>query len=1125
MRKYDYNKLLDATTFQYLAKDIIEALENTRYEIFSENKDQGIDLRNITEGKTTIVQVKRYKTFNSLYNNLKDSELEKVENLKPDRYIMITSCPLTVGNKDKIKNLFNQYIINEKDIIGCEDLNSILSKPEYKKIEDEYYQLWINSTNTLKDTIKKELNADTYILTKNELECIQESSKVYVKNEYFEKALKMINEKRCLLLCGEPGIGKTTLAHNLCAYLINQNKNTEFIYDTKVSNILKLISEEKSQIFFVDDFWGSKFNDDLKGEEENNLKKAIQIISKSNNKVLILTSREYILSQGYAKYPELEEFFDKYKLNLHIEDFSDLFKARILFKHLKESELDIKDIYRIVGGYELIIKNDNYRPRIIKHYIDYISRREIDPEDYLEDFIQYLNSPNKLWKEVFEKQHEGAQIITILMLTLGVNQKLKDVKMLYNNYLDNNIKVKARKKDFMKYIVQLENTLITTYEDTYNGDEEIFVKFKNSSIDLYIFKYFIDNLEEYADTIIKSTPFIDVLSYLMNAFSTVENKENAVKIHESIGINREVSNEMKKLIIKRICNDFDSLAWMAEKDDFFSECEIQIEKIQICIKIYQNFPNDELKKMIEKRVKKIVEEIDKIHNYHYEDLLLNCIYECMQQEICNGFNIENILEKMLQDITYSDQFIELNEYKEYFPTEYERFYHAHKLEIITKIYEIIISDANFFWEYEEEESYLKGLMKYTIPEIFEIFKLDYDKEFVNEFYNITGEKLPYVEKEEFDNEEMEQELDTHKLEKEEEKEIIEREKRAFLDSLYVRTIEQDEVEEFLYKNLKNKKMIVELLNLFYDYERNYIRGFMENGDDLQLLTNLLNKINRIPTNSKDFFEALLDYMKDNGITDKDIKELRKIAYRTFEENREYIFKKELLEYLSEETINQMVKMDFMYKLRSKYYFSTIYLHLYLALVELVKNNRDLSSIYNDFETGNFADLFYDLCYTYSDIDLEKFNVRFLKPEIDKLINIVTDKNRQQIRKKLFCELANEIDIDLDDTNIITGGISNSNSMCIAMEYLGLDMFDMVNKEVNREKTKELIIKVYEKHPIMIDLQKDILDENKFKVMEALGIIKYIDDFYTYLLNCSKILEKNPKENLRMTFMQKNNEKN
>ena len=57
MRNYNYNELLDFRTFEYFAKSIIEIKENKEFEIFAENKDKGIDLRNIENNFCTIVQV------------------------------------------------------------------------------------------------------------------------------------------------------------------------------------------------------------------------------------------------------------------------------------------------------------------------------------------------------------------------------------------------------------------------------------------------------------------------------------------------------------------------------------------------------------------------------------------------------------------------------------------------------------------------------------------------------------------------------------------------------------------------------------------------------------------------------------------------------------------------------------------------------------------------------------------------------------------------------------------------------------------------------------------------------------------------------------------------------------
>ena len=197
MRNYNYNQLLDFRTFEYFGKSIIEVRENKRFEIFAENKDKGMDLRNIENNSCTIVQVKRYKNAKTLIRDLEKIEREKVKKLKPDRYIIITSAKLTVGNKEKIQEIFQEIPLKPEDIIGCDQLNSMLEAEEYKKVEDEYYQLWINSTRTLDNFIKKNLNADIYHYTKDELDNIKQSAKIYVKHDQFEKALKIIKEKRC----------------------------------------------------------------------------------------------------------------------------------------------------------------------------------------------------------------------------------------------------------------------------------------------------------------------------------------------------------------------------------------------------------------------------------------------------------------------------------------------------------------------------------------------------------------------------------------------------------------------------------------------------------------------------------------------------------------------------------------------------------------------------------------------------------------------------------------------------------------------------------------------------------------------------------------------------------------
>ena len=123
MSKYDF-KCLSSVDFEELSRDLLQSEWNVHIESFKEGKDQGIDLRCYTTDKgKTIIQCKNYSGsgFNSLFRDLKNSELPKVKDLSPKRYVIVTSVPLSPSNKSKIERLFADYIVSSGDIIGCND--------------------------------------------------------------------------------------------------------------------------------------------------------------------------------------------------------------------------------------------------------------------------------------------------------------------------------------------------------------------------------------------------------------------------------------------------------------------------------------------------------------------------------------------------------------------------------------------------------------------------------------------------------------------------------------------------------------------------------------------------------------------------------------------------------------------------------------------------------------------------------------------------------------------------------------------------------------------------------------------------------------------------------------------
>lgn len=102
-----------SSAFECFACDLINAQEGLDLVIFAEGRFGGVDLRySYGEGKTVVVQAKRYKDFNELKSVLKN-EVAKVSKLAPSWNMLVISADLTLANKQSIITLFAPFIQNE----------------------------------------------------------------------------------------------------------------------------------------------------------------------------------------------------------------------------------------------------------------------------------------------------------------------------------------------------------------------------------------------------------------------------------------------------------------------------------------------------------------------------------------------------------------------------------------------------------------------------------------------------------------------------------------------------------------------------------------------------------------------------------------------------------------------------------------------------------------------------------------------------------------------------------------------------------------------------------------------------------------------------------------------------
>ncbi len=405
MPNYGFETLNDKE-FENLSRDLLQAEHKITLESFKRGRDQGIDLRYISPVQSKdkiIIQAKHWRKsgLKQLINKLRKEELPKVIKLSPSRYILTTSVELSPSDKDTILNIFKPFIRFPADIYGKDDLNNLLGK--FPKIEKSWHKLWLSSVNILQKIVNNGIEGRSEFV----VESIRKNISLYVQNEKFNQALRILNKKRFLVIIGEPGIGKTVLARMLTYNLLASGYQLISV-DEKISEAEKLWEPGKKQVFYFDDFLGSNYFEILQPKNSDSaLINFIERVKEDPMKRLILTSRTTILNQATQNLSKLQN--PKIELSKHevnINDYSEWNRALILYNHLYFSKLSERYLKKIIEkkNYWKIIKHKNFNPRLIEFITEPLRLLGVKDSEYLTFIMKNLDDPSLIWENPYEKQ-------------------------------------------------------------------------------------------------------------------------------------------------------------------------------------------------------------------------------------------------------------------------------------------------------------------------------------------------------------------------------------------------------------------------------------------------------------------------------------------------------------------------------------------------------------------------------------------------------------------------------------------------------------------------------------------------------------------------------------------------
>lgn len=415
---YDYRNL-SPIEFERLCYDLLMLKDGVRYQRFGEGRDGGIDLLydDPTSGKT-VVQCKRYRDTSQLIRVLENSEVTKVRGLKPQRYCLLTTASLTPDKKKSIQSIFNPFIMTTQDILGCEDLDGLLAKDQYRDVVYNVPSLWLPSFKLVSDLINNAIKGRS----KFEIEESMKKCSQLAWTSICDACMKRLDSSHVVILEGDPGIGKTVTAEMLICRLYLMDYEVYVSYDG-IAEFEDVYQPGVKQAFLYDDFLGSNYFDAVRNREDTQICKFSSRVSQDPTKCVILTSRTTILNRGVECSTAFQ--IHNFRQDSHLVDVNEvstLDKAHILYKLLSSSNCNGKALTEYVREkrYWDVIKHKNFNPRVI----DYIAHGEkLKSEESgrgLASTLDYaLCHPMKIWGSVFENQIDRLERVLVWMTYLN----------------------------------------------------------------------------------------------------------------------------------------------------------------------------------------------------------------------------------------------------------------------------------------------------------------------------------------------------------------------------------------------------------------------------------------------------------------------------------------------------------------------------------------------------------------------------------------------------------------------------------------------------------------------------------------------------------------------------------
>lgn len=502
--KFDLFSISDAE-FEELCCDIISVKLFEDVKHGRKGRDSGIDGILAIDGGNVYLQAKHYKAdgHSALKRIVTTNEAAKARKLRScARYFLMTSCELSAQQREELVALYGGIIKSVNDVWSGDDIRVALEKPEYKWVLRRHYNLWLSGVEALEAFLGDGSDLKSEAL----LADIQEDLKHTIQLECYDVATKTLEENGAIVITGQAGTGKTTLAKQLVVdYVFNRGyKFVASDYDIDIFERQLLVSGSKKILFYLDDFLGANCLNAIVDNRDSQIVNFINRIRRNKNYRLILTSRTNVIKEATNRYRKIaESSIDKLSFQIVDSKICRIDKAKILYNQMffGDVEDEAKDCVRKDENFFKIIDHRNYNPRIISYCFS--SRFVKDGlrtggRSGIDRILWMLNNPSEIWHDCFESLTTNEFYLGYFVFLCG-SAKMKDLEAAYMRLLRRPEFAEFRGVSCQEALRKLNTSILSASVRTDAGNNVLYYQLFNPSVGDYIIRNYGSNDNMMAD--------------------------------------------------------------------------------------------------------------------------------------------------------------------------------------------------------------------------------------------------------------------------------------------------------------------------------------------------------------------------------------------------------------------------------------------------------------------------------------------------------------------------------------------------------------------------------------------------------------------------------------------------